>query len=79
MRIGNLVTLSLLIIGGFAWLVNGLFGFDFFEFLFSWTTLKLERSVYVLLGISALWQLLILPRAIRTGVSDTQANVVRHP
>jgi uncharacterized membrane protein YuzA (DUF378 family) len=79
MHIGNLTTLAILILGGFAWLVSAFIGYDIIGYVFGWSTWHLERVVYFLLGLSALWQLVIFPRAIRTGVSDTQANIVRHP
>ncbi|MGA1834293.1 hypothetical protein [Rhizobium wenxiniae] len=79
MHIGNLITLGALIVGGFAWGISGFFGVDVFAILFRWTSVPLEYALHAFLVACALWQLIIFPRAIRTGVSDTQANIVRHP
>jgi len=79
MHFVNLITLGALIVGGFAWGISGAFGLDIFATIFRWTSLPLEQAIYAFLAICALWQLIIFPRAIRTGVTDTQANIVRHP
>lgn len=47
---------ALLIVGGLNWGLVGLIGFDLVAFLFgpmSW----LSRTVYVLVGVSAVWML----------------------
>ena len=61
MRIVNMVTLVLLIVGGLNWGLVGLFGFDLVAALFGQMT-PLSRIVYVLVGVSALWQILPLVR-----------------
>ena len=59
MRAINIVTLVLLIVGGLNWGLVGLFGFDLVAALFGEMS-ALSRIVYVLVGVSALWQLLVL-------------------
>jgi uncharacterized membrane protein YuzA (DUF378 family) len=59
MRALNIVTLLLLIVGGLNWGLVGLFGFDLVATLFGDMSL-LSRIVYVLVGISALYQIVPL-------------------
>lgn len=61
MRIVNIVTLVLLIVGGLNWGLVGLFDFDLVATLFGEMS-PLSRIVYVLVGVSALWQILPLLR-----------------
>ena len=62
MRAINTVTLLLLIIGGLNWGLVGLFGFDLVATLFGEMSV-LSRIVYVLVGISALYQIVPLIKA----------------
>ena len=59
MSVLNKVTLMLLIVGGLNWGLVGLFGFDLVAALFGEMSL-LSRIIYVLVGASALWQLIPL-------------------
>lgn len=61
MRILNVITLVLLIVGGLNWGLVGLFDFDLVAALFGEMS-TLSRVVYVLVGLSALWQLIPLFR-----------------
>ena len=61
MRIVNVVTLVLLIVGGLNWGLVGLFDFDLVAALFGEMS-ALSRIVYVLVGLSALYQLIPLFR-----------------
>jgi uncharacterized protein len=63
MKAINLVTLVLVIVGGVNWGLVGLFGFDLVATLFGAGS-ALARIVYVLVGASALWQLVPLFAAI---------------
>jgi hypothetical protein len=71
MHIFNRVTLLLLVVGGLNWGLVGLFDFDLVAGLFGDMSL-LSRAVYTLVGLSALWQLVLLfsgqkdPRVART-------------
>jgi uncharacterized membrane protein YuzA (DUF378 family) len=60
-RIINVITLVLLIVGGLNWGLVGLFEFDLVAALFGEMS-ALSRLVYVLVGLSALWQLVPLFR-----------------
>lgn len=62
MNVINKITLLLLIVGGLNWGLVGLFGFDLVAALFGEMSL-LSRIVYVLVGASALWQIVPLVRA----------------
>ena len=59
MTIINKITLVLLIVGGLNWGLVGLAGFDLVAALFGEMS-ALSRIVYVLVGISAVWQIIPL-------------------
>jgi uncharacterized protein len=59
----NLITLILVIVGGINWLLVGSFQFDLVAALFGGSDSVASRIVYVLVGLSALWQLIPLARA----------------
>ena len=61
MRGINMITLVLLIIGGLNWLLVGLFDVDLVAALFGEMS-PLSRIVYVLVGLSAIWQIVPLVR-----------------
>jgi uncharacterized protein len=61
MRLVNIVTLVLLIVGGLNWGLVGLFGFDLVAAIFGEMS-ALSRIVYTLVGASALWQIIPLVR-----------------
>jgi uncharacterized membrane protein YuzA (DUF378 family) len=61
----NLVTLILVIVGGVNWGLVGLFQFDLVATIFGAGSL-LARVVYILVGVSALWQLMPLAAAFGT-------------
>lgn len=63
MRIVNIVTLILVIVGGLNWGLVGLFDFDLVATLFGEMS-PLSRIVYILVGASALWQVGPLLKAI---------------
>jgi uncharacterized membrane protein YuzA (DUF378 family) len=66
MRVINSVTLFLLIVGGLNWGLVGLFDFDLVAALFGEMS-TLSRIVYVLVGASALYQLIPLFRGEENG------------
>jgi uncharacterized protein len=66
MKVINLTTLVLIIIGGINWGLVGAFQFDIVAAIFGGQSSTLARLVYVLVGLSALWQLIPLFRAIST-------------
>jgi uncharacterized protein len=71
MRTLNLVTLVLLIVGGLNWALVGLFQFDLVSALFGEMSL-LSRVVYILVGVSALWQIGAAPRTTSMTYSATR-------
>jgi len=62
----NLVTLIVVIVGGLNWGLVGLAGFDLVAALFGAGSV-LTRIAYVLVGASALWQLVPLFEAFKSG------------
>jgi uncharacterized protein len=70
MKAINLITLVLVIVGGINWGLVGAFGFDLVAALFGAGS-ALARLVYVLVGLSALWQLVPLFAAF--GSDETAA------
>ena len=59
MKILNTITLALLIVGGLNWGLVGLLSFDLVAALFGEMS-ALSRIVYVLVGASAVWQIVPL-------------------
>ncbi len=79
MRAVNLITLLLVIIGGINWLLVGLFDLDLVATLFGGQDSTVARVVYVLVGLSALWQLLPFVKAISIDEPAAEANFRRNP
>ena len=74
----NLTTLILTIIGGINWGLVGLFDFNLVAALFGDGT-AITRLVYVLVGLSALWQLAPLTKAFRIDEPAAERGVhLRH-
>lgn len=67
MKALNIITLVLIIIGGINWGLVGAFQFDLVAAIFGGQGAPLARLVHVLVGLSALWQLVPLFGAGRTG------------
>ena len=61
MRIVNTITLILLIVGGLNWGLVGLLDFDLVAAIFGEMS-PLSRLVYILVGVSAIWQIIPLVR-----------------
>jgi len=61
----NIVTQVLLIVGGLNWGLVGAFGFDLVAAIFGEMS-AVSRLVYLLVGISAVYQLIRLSSFIRT-------------
>ncbi len=70
----NLITLALVIIGGINWGLVGAFQFDLVAALFGGQDAPLSRLVYILVGLSALWQLIPLFRGGHVGETRAQAG-----
>jgi uncharacterized membrane protein YuzA (DUF378 family) len=60
----NILTLILVIVGGLNWGLVGAFGFDLVAAIFGAGS-ALARLVYILVGLSALWQLGTLTALMR--------------
>lgn len=63
MKAVTLVTLVLVIIGGINWGLVGIAQFDLVAAIFGGQDALLARVVYILVGLSALWQIVPLTRA----------------
>jgi uncharacterized membrane protein YuzA (DUF378 family) len=61
MRAIEIVTFILVIVGGLNWLLVGIFQFDLVAALFGGQSGVLARVVYVLVGVSAIFQLFRVP------------------
>lgn len=55
MKIANIITFILLVIGGLNWLSLGIFGVDFVSVITGSQTDIISRIIYIIVGISALW------------------------
>jgi len=74
MKAINIITLVLVIVGGINWGLVGLARFDLVAALFGGQDAPLARLVYVLVGLSALWQLVPLFRAVSSDEHRAQAG-----
>lgn len=74
MKALNMITLVLLIVGGINWGLVGAFQFDLVAALFGGQDAPLARIVYVLVGLSALYQIGPLLRSARVGEARAQAH-----
>jgi len=74
MKTINIATLLLVIVGGLNWGLVGLYNFDLVATIFGAGSI-LSRVVYLLVGVSALWQLVPLTFALR---SDEPAALRDH-
>ena len=61
MRAFTILTQVLLIVGGLNWLLVGVLNFDLVAALFGEMS-PLSRAVYGLVGISAVWQMIMLAK-----------------
>lgn len=73
MKALNIITLILVIVGGINWGLVGAFDFNLVAALFGEDS-TLSRIVYVLVGLSALWQLIPLIRSFGAGESRAQGT-----
>ncbi|KXF74798.1 hypothetical protein ATN84_22920 [Paramesorhizobium deserti] len=75
MRALNIITLFLVIIGGLNWGLVGLFQFDLVAAIFGGQQSALARVVYILVGLSAVWQLIPLAQSFSDRESAAQRGV----
>jgi uncharacterized membrane protein YuzA (DUF378 family) len=76
MKMLNIVTLALIIVGGINWGLVGAAQFDLVATIFGGQDAMLARLVYVLVGLSALWQIMPLMRA-GVDADDNRAGIRR--
>jgi uncharacterized membrane protein YuzA (DUF378 family) len=75
MKTLNVVTLALVIVGGLNWGLMGFFQFDLVAALFGGPQAAVARLVYVLVGLSALWQIMPWLRALNIDEPRAEAAV----
>jgi uncharacterized protein len=68
MKALNIITLILVIVGGLNWGLVGVANFDLVATIFGAGSL-LARVVYVLVGLSALWQVVPLASSLSDGAA----------
>ena len=79
MRVINIATLVLVIVGAVNWGLMGLFQFDLVATLFGGPQAALSRIVYVLVGLAGLYQVVPLLGAVSGRVENPQlATDPRH-
>ena len=71
MRVINLITQLLVIVGGLNWGLVGLFDFNLVAAIFGDMS-PLTRLIYVLVGISAVWQIIPFVRGFSEGETRAQ-------
>jgi len=71
MRALNLITSVLLIVGGLNWGLVGLLEFDLVAAIFGEMS-TLSRLVYILVGVSAFWQLVALTKGSGASAGATR-------
>jgi len=69
----DILTLTLVIVGGLNWGLVGLFNFDLVAVILGSGSV-LSRAVYILVGISALWQMIPLAGAFGRRKAITQRS-----
>ncbi len=78
MKILNIVTLLLIIVGAVNWGLVGFFQFDLVAAIFGGQQASLARVVYVLVGLSGLYQIVPLLRAMSSDHDNPQLATGRH-
>jgi uncharacterized membrane protein YuzA (DUF378 family) len=74
MKALNITTLLLVIVGGINWGLVGALQFDLVAALFGGQDAPLARVVYVLVGLSALWQIMPLFKSVSVDEVRAQAH-----
>ena len=72
MKLLNIATLALVIIGALNWGLMGLFQLDLVATLFGGPQAALSRIVYVLVGLSGLYQIVPLLGAVSSHAENPQ-------
>jgi hypothetical protein len=71
MKAANLITLVLIIVGGLNWGLVGLFDWNLVAAIFGDGSV-LSRTVYILVGLSAIWQIVALASAPTAAISTVR-------
>ena len=74
MKALNIITLLLVIVGGINWGLVGALQFDLVAAIFGGQDAPLARVVYVLVGLSALWQIMPLLKSVSVDEARAQAH-----
>ena len=74
MKALNVVTLILVIIGGLNWGLFGLTETDIVATLFNGSTTILAKAAYIIIGLSALYQLFPFSQALSIGEVQAEAH-----
>lgn len=69
MKALDMITLILVIIGGLNWGLVGLFDFNLVSTIFGGAGSAITRIIYVLVGLSALYQIMPLVRSMQSSPS----------
>jgi uncharacterized protein len=78
MKLVNILTLILVIVGAVNWGLVGFFQFDLVATLFGGQQAALARIVYVLVGLSGLYHLVPLISALSSGAENPQLATRSH-
>lgn len=69
----HMVTFILLVVGGLNWLLVGAFGWDAVAEIFGGMSAPIARVIYVLVGISAVYEVVMHKKMCRECSSGTAA------
>jgi uncharacterized membrane protein YuzA (DUF378 family) len=78
MKALNLLTLFLIIVGGVNWGLFGAANIDLVATIFGGPNATLSKIVYIVVGLSAIYQLLPLARAASVGEVPAEAGLRPH-
>ena len=78
MRAMNLITLIRVILGGLNWLAVGVVGYDVLGTLFGGSGGAAARLAYVIVGLSAVWQLMPFVQAFSEGEVSAERHIRHH-
>jgi uncharacterized protein len=77
MRALNIITLILVIVGGLNWGLVGLIQLDIVAEILGGQTSAAARLVYILVGLSAVWQLIPLVKSFSVGEAAAERGARR--
>jgi hypothetical protein len=77
MKLLNLLTLLLIIIGGINWGAVGFANYDIVAHIFGGETATWSRAIYVVVGLAALWQLVPFLQAAGNNSSYAEQRAER--